>query len=92
MVIVKKPLELDDYVLDYEPYLEEEEADIEITIPSNSIVQALPHPSMTINQDFKDKLLETQYPWKNIEEPKDVERNLDVTIMDIEHYEKFICK
>ncbi|CAH1110958.1 unnamed protein product [Psylliodes chrysocephalus] len=91
VVIVKKPLELDDYVLDYEPYLEEEEADIEITIPSNSIVQALPHPSMTINQDFKDKLLETQYPWKNIEEPKDVERNLDVTIMDIEHYEKFIC-
>ncbi|RZC41351.1 Dicer-2 [Asbolus verrucosus] len=44
------------------------------------------------NKDFAMKMLEAEYSWRNIEEPKDIEREIDVTVMDIEHYEMFISK
>uniref|UniRef100_V5GZ09 Endoribonuclease n=1 Tax=Anoplophora glabripennis TaxID=217634 RepID=V5GZ09_ANOGL len=48
--------------------------------------------SMQYNKDYAAKVLEAEYPWDDIEEPKDIERDLKVTPMDIEYYENFISQ
>lgn len=45
-----------------------------------------------LNKDFSSKMLERQYPWNDQEEPIDVERNLNVNLIDIKFYEIFIGK
>lgn len=86
------PLTLDEHLLHYESSVEEpqeaEENDKELV--AQEIDSAVVPVSLQINKDFVAKLLEAEYPWKDIEEPKDILKSLDVTLMDIEHYEKFV--
>ncbi|XP_044259487.1 endoribonuclease Dicer [Tribolium madens] len=87
-------LELNVHLLRYEPN------DLELTEKSekstplidNCLALECPKNLLTIqyNKDFASKMLEAEYYWKNIEEPKDIERVIDVTVMDIEYYETFI--
>lgn len=42
--------------------------------------------------DIKDKLLEVEYPWKDSEEPLDIDRNLNLSLLDIHNYDAFIRK
>nr|WJM99459.1 endoribonuclease dicer 2 [Ips calligraphus] len=89
----KKPLQLDEYLLTYEAYIEETIAPINVLAPEpreNVIIPSL--GSININKDYMKKMLEGEYPWKDSEEPKDIERNLDVTIVDIDYYEAFLNK
>lgn len=91
----KKRLELDEYLLNYVPH-------IEVPTPINVLVSepkediqlpALNNISnINVNKDHAKKMLEQEYPWKDSEEPKDVERDLDVTILDIDYYESFLNK
>lgn len=41
---------------------------------------------------FDDKLLEEQYPWKDSEEPLDIDRVLHLTPIEIYYYDNFIKK
>ncbi|XP_066254152.1 endoribonuclease Dcr-2 [Euwallacea similis] len=91
-VTEKQPLKLDQYLLNYEPHLEK-------TAPINVLVAerkenilSPPISYININKDYVKKMLEQEFPWKDTEEPKDIERDLDVTIVDIDYYESFLCK
>lgn len=89
----KKPLQLDEYLLTYKPYIEETTTPINVLAPEpkeNVIIPSL--GSININKDYMKKILEGEYPWKDSEEPKDIERDLDVTIVDIDYYEAFLNK
>ncbi|KAJ8912073.1 hypothetical protein NQ315_000578 [Exocentrus adspersus] len=94
-IIPQKPLQLDEYLLNYIPNIEEDQVSentgISIEIPllhetELSLASTLPQ----YNKDYAAKVLEGEYPWADIEEPKDVERDLNVTLMDIEYYENFV--
>ncbi|XP_057660796.1 endoribonuclease Dicer [Diorhabda carinulata] len=91
-VIQRMPLQLDEYLLSYVPHVEcdNHHADDLPTVDMNVSAVPVPQTTLQINKDFSEKLLESQYPWKNIDEPIDIERDLKVSIMDIEHYEAFI--
>ncbi|XP_023029780.1 dicer-2 [Leptinotarsa decemlineata] len=89
LVPTKKPLELDNYVLDYVPFMEEEQKD-DVLIEANQLFMNI--PTLQINTDFTKKMLEAQYPWKDEEEPKDLERDITATVMDVAYYETFINK
>lgn len=45
-----------------------------------------------LNKEFKSKMLEKQYPWADMEEPIDIERNLNVTALDVQNYVNFISE
>lgn len=92
IVLYKKPLELDQYLLNYVPHLEEPKP-INVLVPEPQDENAFPPVvNININRDYAKAMLEMEYPWKDTEEPKDIERSLDVTILDIDYYEKFISK
>lgn len=89
-VVQREPLQLDECLLSYVPYSEKENS---TDLPADDMyvpIASLPQTTLQINKDFSEKVLESQYPWKNIDEPLDIERDLNVSIMDIEHYEAFI--
>ncbi|CAG9838636.1 unnamed protein product [Diabrotica balteata] len=89
----RKALQLDEYLLDYKPYVEEipYHEDTPMDIDQVDAIQAFPLNSVSkINKEFTNKIIESQYPWKDIEEPLDVERDLDATVLDVEHYEQFL--
>ncbi|KAJ8969648.1 hypothetical protein NQ314_001650 [Rhamnusium bicolor] len=93
LVSEQKPLELDEYLLDYEPHIEEEPANI--IVPMSSVDDSdlsLPSTLLHYNKDYAAKMLEVEYPWKDLDEPKDIERDINVNLMDIDHYENFISK
>lgn len=90
-------LQLDINLLNYVPAdekIKKTEVSIVTVDNNNCLPLEISGASLTqqYNKDFALKILETEYPWKNIDEPKDIERELDVTIVDIEHYETFISQ
>ncbi|KAG5887607.1 hypothetical protein JTB14_002616 [Gonioctena quinquepunctata] len=86
--IVRKKLQLDEYLLDYKAFVEEEHPDI--TIASVDDITIVPQTNTHLNKDYSKKKLEKQYPWKDDEEPKDINRDLAVTIEEVEHFEMFV--
>ncbi|XP_060523439.1 endoribonuclease Dicer [Cylas formicarius] len=90
VVFVKTPLELDRHLLNYEPRVAGTK---ETTARASSVngFEVTQLPALNVHKDYAHRVLERDYPWKDIEEPKDVERDIDdVTVMDVEYYEKFI--
>lgn len=90
-----EPLQLDEHLLKYEY----KKVDIEIPvedyrIPNDSNVPALlstPFDEIsTLNHDVGVKMLESEYPWKDIDEPKDINRDINVEVIDIILYENFV--
>lgn len=53
-------------------------------------VEIIKTSTTKLNKEFKSKMLERQYPWTDMEEPIDIERKLDVTVLDIEGYVNFV--
>lgn len=53
-------------------------------------VEIIKITSAMLNTEFKSKMLESQYPWTDLEEPIDIERNLNVTLLDVEGYVNFM--
>ncbi|KAJ8962251.1 hypothetical protein NQ318_018225 [Aromia moschata] len=87
-VNTRMPLELDEHLLNYDPNIEEDLIQNlpDTTVAVDDIVIDLSSTSLNYNKDYAAK----NYPWKDLEEPKDIERDLNVTVMDIEYFEKFI--
>lgn len=90
-----KPLELDIHLLSYDPKIKEKVVqDYKDKYTENTDeILALPCSSQSLtslNKDFSAKMLESEFPWKEIEEPKDIERDLSVTLMDIVLYDSFV--
>lgn len=58
-----------------------------------SVIASLPNNVIQqLVQDFACKKLESEFPWQEKDEPVDIERKLDVTLMDIQYYENFISQ
>ncbi|XP_048517572.1 endoribonuclease Dicer isoform X2 [Dendroctonus ponderosae] len=87
-----KSLELDEYLLNYVPYIEQSSNSVVNVLVPESKNQVTFQSLSVINRDYAKKMLELEYPWNETEEPKDVERDIDVTILDIDYYEKFLSK
>ncbi|CAG9860697.1 unnamed protein product [Phyllotreta striolata] len=85
-VTVRRPLALDKTLLTYEPYTEDHHSELPPSSEEDTPISSL----LKVNKDFNNKKLESQYPWKDIDEPIDIERNVNVSSMDIEHYEAFV--
>lgn len=88
-----KPLVVDEYVINngskVRPDAEPKE-NLDLQIINEQGYQNL--ITTIYNKDFAERKIESEFPWKNIDEPKDLERELNVTLMDIEYYENFISK
>lgn len=88
-----EPLELDEHLLKYE-YKKPVNPVPEYRIANDFNVPALlstPFDEIsTLNHDVTVKMLEAEFPWKDIEEPKDIHRDINVTVMDIIMYENFV--
>lgn len=93
-VVEQKPLQLDQYLLDYVPNIEDQlpENVTIITPPSDETLLNLPSTLTQYNKDYAAKVLEAEYPWADIAEPKDIERTLNVTAIEIEYYENFVSQ
>ncbi|KAF2900394.1 hypothetical protein ILUMI_05788 [Ignelater luminosus] len=63
---------------------DDEPGSVIASLPNNVIQQLV--------QDFACKKLESEFPWQEKDEPVDIERSLDVTLMDIQYYENFISQ
>ncbi|CAG9824066.1 unnamed protein product [Phaedon cochleariae] len=88
----RKPLRLDEYLIKYEAFIEEE---AETDMLEGDRISVIPPVFWDRNQDYAaivTKMLEAQYPWRDAEEPKDLERDLTVSIGDVERYETFISQ
>ncbi|CAG9823241.1 unnamed protein product [Phaedon cochleariae] len=93
----RQPLRLDETLLNYQPYAEEEHQSEDPPSDSNTSPSGgseggnlLSGRPLRPNKDFDKKLLEAQYPWRDEDEPKDIERELTATVMDVAHYEAFM--
>ncbi|KAJ3665477.1 hypothetical protein Zmor_000970 [Zophobas morio] len=90
------PMQVDMHLLNYFPDDAQLAAENETTASSieSSYLPIELSSSLTqqYNKDFASKMLESDYSWKNLEEPKDIERDINVTVMDIEYYETFISQ
>lgn len=87
------PLILDDYLIDYNMDEEDKVKENDKIDEIDNISTASYFPASKLhfyNRGFAAKVLENEYPWKNIDEPKDIHRTLNVTSTDIYYYEKFI--
>jgi endoribonuclease Dicer len=91
------PLQLDVHLLNYVPN------DLQLITPTDTSISMTDGSSLPLeapgalltqqhNKDFAMKMLEAEYSWRSIEEPKDIEREIGVTVMDIEYYETFIAQ
>ncbi|XP_045465316.1 endoribonuclease Dicer [Harmonia axyridis] len=89
-----KPLKLNLNLIKYKPFLDEnsKEKIVVKRYEESERVEALPTPLMGTSEDSitLDVLDESRYPWKDLDEPKDIERMLDVTTLDVFAYCKFI--
>nr|CAH7736058.1 unnamed protein product [Callosobruchus chinensis] len=88
-------LKLDMHLLDYIPGIDTpddtSEENVSVLQDVSQLEKYAPPGLLSYNKDYAAKKLEGQYPWKDTDEPtKDLERDLDVTLMDIEYYEGFI--
>lgn len=99
---VQPALTLDDYLLNYEysednkddrdqdtTEIEESEDSMEVDRAEELDTKITP-VTLQMNKDYANKVLEAEFPWKDLDEPIDILKSLNVTLMDIEHYEAFI--
>lgn len=91
-----EPLQLDEHLLKYE-YKKPVNPTTEYSRPGGNETNNLPalistpfDEINTLNHDVTVQMLEAEYPWKDIEEPKDINRDLNVTVMDVIMYENFV--
>ncbi|KAF7283787.1 hypothetical protein GWI33_022827 [Rhynchophorus ferrugineus] len=92
IVVHKKPLELNKNLLHYKPLINEtNKSNILMPISKEACIQP-PLTTYNLNRNYAKRMLEIEYPWKDTEEPKDIERELNVSILDIDYYESFISK
>ncbi|KAK5650697.1 hypothetical protein RI129_001726 [Pyrocoelia pectoralis] len=49
-------------------------------------------PMIELVQDFVEKKLNTEYPWNALDEPIDLERHHNVTLMDIQYFDNFMSQ
>ncbi|XP_044756151.1 endoribonuclease Dicer [Coccinella septempunctata] len=80
-------------LLKYKAYLGDKENTTPLVknFEKSERVRALPPALIPSGDNFKiESLEESRYPWKDIDEPKDIERNLDVTSLDIYAYCQFV--
>lgn len=91
---VQPPLTLDEQLLQIEETIcEPQEYEyIDVAPVIEEIDMAIAPVSLQMNKDFASRVLEAEYPWKDIEEPKNILKSLDVSLMEIEHYEAFVNK
>ncbi|XP_018331371.1 endoribonuclease Dicer [Agrilus planipennis] len=45
-----------------------------------------------VRNDVCSKMLNQQYPWSEKDEPVDIDRNLDVTLIEIQYYDNFVSR
>ncbi|KAF5273493.1 hypothetical protein FQA39_LY07510 [Lamprigera yunnana] len=88
------PLVLDVHVMNFtvdgEPKIEKSE---QLGTELMKLDFKLPITEMRhLMQDFSFKKLDNEYPWDIEEEPIDIDRNLDVTLMEIHYYETFMSQ
>ncbi|GJQ77072.1 Dcr-2 [Trypoxylus dichotomus] len=87
-----KPLQLDEYLIHYDidpTLVEMTETEENVEVLTMEHLLCLTH---MLNKEVISNTLQEEYPWEKCEEPVDIERNLDVTLMDIEYYLNFISK
>ncbi|KRT83525.1 helicase [Oryctes borbonicus] len=87
-----KSLQLDEYLIDYEidpTLIEMTETEENVEVLKMENILSLTH---ILNKEVVSNTLQEEYPWEKSEEPVDMERNLDVTLMDIEYYLNFMNK
>lgn len=83
-----EPLRLDEHLLRYEY---KKAVEPEKTRDESVAVASELDDIGVLNRDVSSKMLEAEYPWKDIEEPKNIDKDIDVTVMDIIMYEMFVC-
>lgn len=94
---INRPLKLNIHLLKYEPAIKKPLLNVktiydQVLEPTESKnIQNIPIEK-TQSKEFSIKVLESQYPWNNIDEPKDIERTLDVNTADINFYMSFLRK
>lgn len=88
---VWKPLRLDSYLINFDVDLDRENDEIE-TDENVEVLNMENILSLTnmLNKEVVSNTLQEDYPWEKSEEPVDIERNLNVTLMEIQHYLNFI--
>lgn len=87
-----KALELDEHLLKYQPKAKDnvvQEYRDKYTEKTDQALN-LQQNLLSLNKDFSVNMLESEFPWKEIDEPKDIERDLSVTLMDIVLYNNFV--
>lgn len=85
-----KPLQLDKHLLNYEidrSLVDEIDTDENVEVLNMEKILSLTY---MLNKEVVANTLQEEYPWEKSEEPVDIERNLDVTLMDIQYYLNFI--
>lgn len=85
-----RPLELDEHLLKYEPKKGQLELVHQIESEPVAETQLSIMKLDQLNKEVSLKMFEAEYPWKDIDEPKDIDRCLDVSPMDILVFESFI--
>lgn len=91
-----QPLLIDNLIFKKKGYVKssttEKNKASEVDVPNEGVT--LP-PTKIVNSmalDFSRKKLNSEYPWLEKEEPIDISRNWDITLMDIQYYESFISE
>lgn len=88
------PLKVNRSLLHYNPSLDPNDDKIVLVkrCEESERVEALPPSLRSSSEDGSrlESIEDFRYPWKDLDEPKDIERILDVTALDICAYSKFI--
>lgn len=88
-----KPLRLDKHLLNYEIEYKREDEEIETDETVDVLnMENILSLNFMLNKEVVSNTLQEEYPWERSEEPVDIERNLNVTLMDIQYYLNFIYK
>ncbi|KAI4458162.1 dicer-related [Holotrichia oblita] len=85
-----KPLQLDKHLINYEidrSPVDEVDTDENVEVLNMEKILSLTY---MLNKEVVANTLQEEYPWEKSEEPVDIERNLNVTLMDIQYYLNFI--
>lgn len=60
-----------------------------MNIAPTAEVEVIEFNTSKYNKDLQSTMLQKLYPWSNEEEPVDIERNLKVTLLDVQQYVNF---
>nr|XP_022903592.1 endoribonuclease Dicer-like [Onthophagus taurus]XP_022903593.1 endoribonuclease Dicer-like [Onthophagus taurus] len=89
------PLKLDNHLINYEANVYETDDD-NVVNDDNNVIEDLNVNIKSImakmSSDIEKNTIQNEYPWDPSEEPVDIDRKLDVTLMEIQDYMNFIHK